>query len=104
MRYISWALCFAISLVAQPTVSRLEGTVEDPSGRAVLGARIQAQNQQNGYHVTVFSDSQGFYVFLSLPPGRYSVTTEATGFRGVEVAGLVLNAGSTVTAPVRLEV
>jgi len=103
LRYFLLPLCLAFSTLAQPPVSRLEGIVEDPSGGAVIAARIKAENQLTGFSATVLSDTQGFYVFLSLPPGRYSIAVEATGFRRAELSGLVLNASSTVTAPVPLE-
>src|SRR6516225_366001 len=99
MRHCLILLSFAFSVMAQPPVSRLEGTVEDPSGSAVIGARITAENRQTGYKPTALSDSRGFYVFLSLPPGSYSVTTEAAGFRRAVLNGLLLDVGSTVTAP-----
>ena len=103
MRHSLLLLCLALSTLAQPPVSRLEGTVEDPSGAGVAGVRIRAENPQTGYDATVFSDSQGLYVFLSLPPGRYDVTAEAAAFRRVVLSGLVLDASSTVTTPIRLE-
>src|SRR5437763_1437951 len=80
MRHVLLPFCVVLSALAQPPVSRLEGIVEDPSGGAVIGARIKAENQLTGFNARVLSDSQGFYVFLSLPPGRYSVAVEATGF------------------------
>jgi Carboxypeptidase regulatory-like domain/TonB dependent receptor len=104
MRHFPTLLCFAFSVLAQPPVSRLEGTVEDPSGGVLTGARITAENQRTGYKATALSDSRGLYVFLSLPPGPYSVRTEATGFRRAELSGLVLEVSSTVTVPIHLEI
>jgi hypothetical protein len=103
MRHLLTLLCFAFSVLAQPPVSRLEGTVEDPSGGAVIGARITAENRQTGFNAAVLSNSHGLYVFLSLPPGTDSVRTEAPGFRGTELSGVVLDVSSTVTAHIRLE-
>ena len=103
MHHFLILLCFVFSVLAQPPVSRLEGTVEDPSGGAVIGARITAENRQTGHKATAFSDGRGFYIFLSLPPGSYSVTTEAAGFRRAELSGLVLDVSSTITAPIHLE-
>src|SRR5215470_3550074 len=103
MRHFLILIYFAFSVMAQPPVSRLEGTVEDPSGGAVIGARITAENRQTGHKATVLSDSQGFYIFLSLPPGKYSVVTEAAGFRRAQISNLVLDVTSTVTAPIHLE-
>jgi len=103
MRHVAILPCLIFSALAQPPVSRLEGTVEDPSGGAVIGARITVENRQIGYKATTLSDSRGLYVFLSLPPGPYSVITEAAGFRRAELGGLVLDVSSTVTAPIHLE-
>src|SRR6266567_1384352 len=97
-------LCLALSALAQPPVSRLEGIVEDPSGAAVASARIKAESRQTGFRATVLSDHQGLYLFPSLPPGQYTVTVEANGFRKAELTGVVLNASSTATVPARLEV
>ncbi len=103
MRHFLINLCFAFSVLAQPPVSRLEGTVEDPSGGVVTGARITAENRQTGYKSTALTDSRGFYIFLSLAPGTYSLMTEASGFRRAEISGLVLDVSSTITAPIHLE-
>ena len=69
----------------------------------MIGARITVENRQTGYEATALSDGRGFYAFLSLPPGPYSVITEAAGFRRAELGGLVLDVSSTVTAPIHLE-
>jgi hypothetical protein len=103
MRCFLLPLCVGLSVLAQPPVSRMEGIVEDPSGGAVAGARIKATNQRTGYDATVLSDSQGFYVFLSLPPGLYTVSAEIAGFKRVELSGVRLDPSSTLTANVRLE-
>src|SRR5215469_8098954 len=103
MRHSLLLLCLALSALAQPPVSRLEGAVEDRSGGAVVAARVKAENHQTGYEAAALSDSHGFYVFLSLPPGQYSVLAEATGFRRGELSNLALDASSTVTANIRLE-
>lgn len=95
--------CVTLSALAQPPAARLEGIVEDPSGAPVIDARVTAKEQHTGLSTGVRSNREGLYVFLSLPPGEYTVTVEANGFRTTELRALVLNVSSTVTAPVHLE-
>ena len=103
MRFLLLGLCVGATGLAQPSVARLEGTIEDPSGGAVTGARITAVNQMTGARTNMLSDQQGLYVFPSAPPGNYSVTVEASGFKKAVLTGVVLNVSTTVTAPIRLE-
>jgi len=48
MRFLLLGFCLGATGLAQPSVARLEGTIEDPSGGAVTGAQITAVNQMTG--------------------------------------------------------
>ena len=63
MRFLLLGLCLGATGLAQPSVARLEGTIEDPSGGAVTSAQITAVNQTTGSRTNVLSDLQGLYVF-----------------------------------------
>jgi hypothetical protein len=76
---------------------------EDPSRAAIGGARVSVMNQRTGFAHAILTSQQGLYSFPSLPPGEYSVTVEAQGFRKTELSGLVLNVSTTTTIPFRLE-
>jgi|GEM_PF-5028696 len=65
---------------ASISMSELRGQVTDQNGAAVGGATITVTDQSKGTTRTVRSDESGLYVFLSLPPGVYSMKLEATGF------------------------
>jgi hypothetical protein len=94
----------AAAALSQVGTSRLEGIIEDPSGAVMPEAAITAENEKNGLRTTVFSDSLGYYVFLSLAPGQYTLTVQADGFRPGVLRGVALNVATTVAAPVRLEI
>jgi hypothetical protein len=71
---------FGVSAYAQFKAS-IQGTVMDSQGTAVAGAKVTVTNQDTGVtHDTVASNT-GFYRIGELPPGRYTVTVEATGFK-----------------------
>ncbi len=60
---------------------RLSGTVKDPSGAVVQGARITLVNTALKSEYKTVSDGQGFYSFPTLPVGHYDLTIEAAGFQ-----------------------
>ncbi|HXJ42117.1 MAG TPA: carboxypeptidase-like regulatory domain-containing protein, partial [Bryobacteraceae bacterium] len=59
------------------------GTVRDPSGAAVPNVRVLAHNQDTNEERTVTTNREGYYEFPLLTAGRYQVTAEASGFKGV---------------------
>lgn len=88
------ALVCALSNVgAAPAV--LSGTVADPSGARVPGARIQLANQGGDHAVSIVSDHHGTYRASNLAPGTYSVSVESTGFGRFSKTGLNLASGES---------
>src|ERR1022692_3621154 len=59
----------------------IRGTVVDPSGAVVPGAKLTATNVATGLTYTVTSSSDGLFAFLQLPIGDYKVVVEKAGFK-----------------------
>jgi Carboxypeptidase regulatory-like domain len=59
---------------AQVDTATLSGTVSDPQGLAVRGAKLTITNAGTGAERTVVSDDAGRYKVVGLPPGRYKVS------------------------------
>jgi hypothetical protein len=83
----NWLLGFAAFLVslawAAPALAQnaqITGTVRDSSGGIIPGATITARNLDTGLTRTGVTDAAGEFRLPSLPPGRYSVSTELSGF------------------------
>src|SRR5207302_9951994 len=69
------------SLFGQAVNATLLGTVTDSTGATVSGAKVTATETATGLiHESVTNDS-GNYTIPDIPPGKYSITTEATGFK-----------------------
>lgn len=77
----AWLLAAAGALLAQGVTGRIEGTVHDPSGAGVPNATVAVLNQATGYRAEAPSGQAGDYVIPNLPPGVYTVTVAATGFK-----------------------
>jgi hypothetical protein len=65
---------------AQVLYGSLTGTITDPSGAAVTGAKVGALNVATGVVQESMTDLNGIYRFSTLLPGAYKVTVSMTGF------------------------
>ncbi len=68
---------------AQSTSSNsgtVRGTVLDPSGAAVKGAKVEIQNPVSKYNQSVVTDAQGNFEFDNVPFNPYHLSAVATGF------------------------
>jgi hypothetical protein len=90
----------------QATVSfaQLNGTIEDPSGRTIAGAGIMLRNLDTNQTYNSVSNSSGFYVVPSLPPGRYELTVQTAGFAKSVQTGITLTVGQFATVDVPMKV
>ena len=69
------------SLFGQAVNATLLGTITDSSGATVAGAKVTATETATGLiHESVTNES-GNYTFPDMPPGKYSLTAEAKGFK-----------------------
>ena len=59
----------------------IQGTVTDPSGAVISGAKVAVTNQETGKTTEVTSSEVGFYSVTNIPPGPYTVSAEAPGFK-----------------------
>lgn len=73
-------LLFASSASAQYRAS-LRGTVTDPQGAAVSGAKVTLVDTNTSRTVVSTSDANGIYQFNALPVAPYRLTAEAKGFK-----------------------
>ncbi|PYR04229.1 MAG: hypothetical protein DMG00_24130, partial [Acidobacteria bacterium] len=73
-------LLLALAAPAYAQNAQIVGTVKDATGGVVPGATVTAKNGDTGFARSAVTEANGEYRLPSLPPGRYSVTTELTGF------------------------
>ncbi len=59
----------------------MQGTVMDAQSNAIAAAKVTITDQATGVNRTTTTNDQGFYRLSELPPGRYTVSVEATGFK-----------------------
>ena len=88
----------------QTSSTSLQGTVMDPSGRAIAGATVVLANSESKLERTMETGTQGEYRFIALPPGTYTLTVAAKGFSRYQQTDLQLLVNTPATANVPLKV
>ena len=96
-------LC-TLTAVAQIQNGQFTGTVTDPSGAAVPGARVTASNPSTNLSVTTITNGSGVYTIKELRPGTYKIRVEAKGFRSFEDSGVTLDVGAVQRVDAKLEI
>ena len=94
----------AASAVAQVDRAVLEGTVTDPTGAVMRGARVQVLAVDSGISEEQQANSNGYYRFPGLAVGRYTVTVTSPKFTTKVIDEVALQVGQTRTLNIQLQV
>ncbi len=98
------ASALAAGLSAQTFTATLNGRVVDPSGGAIVGAKVTIHNVATNREQTVATGTEGNFVLPLLPPGEYTLIVEATGFKREVRSGIILQVGQQAGLEVKLSV
>jgi hypothetical protein len=98
------AFLFAGSAFAQFDSAAVLGTVRDPSGAVIAGARITLRNVKTGVAASSKTDASGNYEFLTVKIGDYRVDAESAGFRAVSTDTFNVAVNARQRVDLKLEV
>src|SRR5882724_8715930 len=73
--------CVIPNASAQNATGRIIGNITDPSGAAILDAKVTVTNVATQVSRETSTDADGYFQVLDLPIGAYRVTIEKEGFR-----------------------
>ncbi|HEY2233936.1 MAG TPA: TonB-dependent receptor [Candidatus Angelobacter sp.] len=91
---IAFLCCLPFMANAQSASSaQISGTVVDPQGAVVPGAKVTATNKATGTGRSAMTTSTGNYVIPNLQPGTYDVAVDAKGFASGSTKDIRLNLG-----------
>jgi hypothetical protein len=74
-------LAFAPALRAQSTSASIAGRIVDPSAARVADAKVAAIDARTNVRYETLSNASGEYHLAYLPPGRYRLEVEKSGFK-----------------------
>src|SRR5580704_4569398 len=89
---------------AQTDRATIEGTVTDPSGGVVSGAKIDITAVATGITDERMTNQHGEYRFPGVAIGVYQVVVERSGFNTKQIDAVEVRVGETRTLDIRLEV
>lgn len=80
------------------------GTVTDPTGAVIPQAQITLTDTATNTKRTTQSNATGQYVFSNVPPGKYELSIERSGFDVAKVRNQTVNVGTQTTVNVKMKV
>ena len=101
--FISSAAFGPLAFGQATSTGGLTGTVTDPQGASVAGAKVTVASSEIGVSQNVTTDSSGYYTVGALAPGKYSVKIESTNFKTFQTTA-VIQVGQIATVNAKLEV
>ncbi len=112
MRLRSLAAVLAVFLFVPPfvtgataqTTGTISGTVHDPSGAVLPGVAITVTNTETNLVRTAVTGARGRYVLAAVPPGRYELRAELTGFKPHVRRDLDLAVAETLPLNITLQI
>ena len=108
--HFQWLIIAIVCLMGSEAVAqmggsgRIQGTVLDQNGAAIMGATVVATQVGTGTRRETRTDEGGRYSLAALPVGEYSVVIEAQGFQQYVRSGLQVEAAVTSTIDVSLSI
>src|ERR1041385_3375648 len=97
-------LLLATVVSAQTFRGSILGTVTDPNGAVVSGAKVSAKNLATGLERSTTTDDSGNYTVAELPIGPYEVRVEQSGFVPSVVSNVTVEVASERRVDVKLAV
>src|SRR2546426_9606394 len=102
-------LCFVFALCAnasfgQAVYGSIIGTVTDPQGNAVAGAKVTVTSVTKNTTDETSTNDSGNYSVIHLIPDTYRVKVEATGFKAYTVPNVLVQVDTATRVDPQLQV
>jgi hypothetical protein len=101
---VGLVVVLSIAVSAQLPTSTLNGTVTDPQGATVAGAKVSVVNQATGAVRDTSTDTSGFFSVSNMTPADYTVRVMAPNFANYETKNVRLEVGHASTVDVKLKI
>src|SRR5580765_7043288 len=108
---VGWLLVFCLVLgfsastsLGQAVFGSIIGTVTDPQGNAVVGAKVTVTSVTKSFTFEATTNESGNYSVTHLIPDTYSIKVEATGFKINTIASVVVSADTGAKVDAQLQV
>ena len=96
--------CVSHHVIAQTVLATLSGTVTDPSGAALAGASVVAEEVATGTKRSTLTNQDGIFSIPLLQPGTYNVTVSEKGFSTTSRPGIELQVNQRASIAIVMKV
>ena len=101
---VSLCLLIPSAAFAQAVYGSILGTVTDPQGAAVAGAKVTVIDQRKGTEDATTTNADGNYSVTHLVPDTYTVRVEAAGFKVSEQKDVIVQADAGARVDLQTQV
>jgi hypothetical protein len=92
------------TVILPGSTGAITGTVTDPQGAVIPGAKVTAQNLRTSVEYTSETGDEGTYVVKNLPAGSYQVSVEASAFKRAVITNVIVRSSNVTQLNVSLDV
>ncbi|HKR27540.1 MAG TPA: carboxypeptidase-like regulatory domain-containing protein, partial [Acidobacteriaceae bacterium] len=86
----------ALPIVAQQSTAGVNGTIVDNQGSVIPGATVTLTNTATGVTSRSTTNGSGYYAFVDLTPGEYTMTVTHAGFQKLALPAFHLVVNQTL--------
>ncbi len=97
-------LAGASAAFAQASSATINGTLRDSSGSVIPGATLALRNTATSVETRTASNESGYYAFLNILPGQYTLEVTKAGFRTYKLSQFTLAVNQTATIDIIMEI
>lgn len=100
---IGLLLLSSLPFMAQTESAAISGSITDPSGAVVPGARVTVTGAETNASLATVTNNRGIYTFSNLHPGRYRLSAVKDGFRPVNLLDIIIHVQDSISQNVVLQ-
>ncbi|MDQ2899591.1 MAG: TonB-dependent receptor [Acidobacteriota bacterium] len=104
IRSILLLLSAGPTLRAQTAAGEVNGTIVDRTGGAVPAAAVTLTNRGTGIGEKTQTNANGYFVFIGVQPGSYSMSVEMSGFKTAQIPALAIAVNQKFTQNLTLDI
>ncbi len=101
--FLAFGFCVSTSL-GQAVYGSIIGTVTDPQGNAVAGAKVTVTNVTKGTSEQTTTNESGNFSVIHLIPDTYRVKIEGAGFKAYDVPSVLVQVDTAARVDAQLQV
>ena len=97
------ALAALVSSVAQAQQGSIAGSAVDDTKAVLPGVNVTATDQESGRQLSAITNEKGDYRLANVPPGKYTIQAELSGFTTVVLRDVEILVGQNATIPITMK-